>query len=475
MSIHRSARARRARRLRSATAVAPLALAFASCASSGRPADPARRWAPAPLAPARELAPRPQDERADVPELPVLDESAGIDAYLAYALSTNPGLAAAEHRWTAARERVAQAGALPDPRLTYRYFVEEVETRVGPQEQAIGISQSIPWPGELGRREDVADAEAAAAGARYERDATRLAFEIADAYVERFDLGRTIEIVRGNRDLVRNLESVARARYRAGTSTHPDVVRAQVELGRLEDRLATLEERERASRARLNAALHRAPDAPLPWPSALPPPGAVPDEVELREELLAHNPELRVLRQEAIAARAGVELARTGLRPDFGVQLEYIDTGDARTPGVADSGQDPLIAGLSLTLPIQRGAHRAAVREAEARLVATHLEHDRALDTTTARAVGALVELRDAERRTELYRATLLPKAEESLASITTAYSSGDASFSDVIDAQRVLLEFELEQLHATTDRARHEARLRLLVGRAGASSEDPR
>ena len=54
--------------------------------------------------------------------------------------------------------QTTQTGALPDPRLTYRYFVEEVETRVGPQRQAVGLSQTVPWPGRRAAREDALEA-----------------------------------------------------------------------------------------------------------------------------------------------------------------------------------------------------------------------------------------------------------------------------------------------------------------------------
>jgi hypothetical protein len=68
---------------------------------------------------------------SDTPKLPELTGSSGVSDYLAYAALNNAGLQAAFDRWKAALERVPQVKALPDPRFNYRYFIEEVETRVG--------------------------------------------------------------------------------------------------------------------------------------------------------------------------------------------------------------------------------------------------------------------------------------------------------------------------------------------------------
>ena len=65
--------------------------------------------------------------------LPTLNKESAISDYLAYAALNNPGLEAAFNRWKAALQKVPQGRSLPDPQFTYKYFIKEVETRVGPQ------------------------------------------------------------------------------------------------------------------------------------------------------------------------------------------------------------------------------------------------------------------------------------------------------------------------------------------------------
>ena len=82
-------------------------------------------------------------------QLPGLNEASGLNDYLAYAALNNPQLESAFNRWKAALEMVTPARTLPDPRFSYGYYIQEVETRVGPQEDSLGISQTFPWFGKL--------------------------------------------------------------------------------------------------------------------------------------------------------------------------------------------------------------------------------------------------------------------------------------------------------------------------------------
>ena len=78
-----------------------------------------------------------------------LPDGRNLRSLVDYALIHNPRINAARQAHLGTLQQVPQASALPDPKLSYRYFFEEVETRVGPQEYAVGISQALPWFGKL--------------------------------------------------------------------------------------------------------------------------------------------------------------------------------------------------------------------------------------------------------------------------------------------------------------------------------------
>jgi len=407
--------------------------------------------------------------------LPVLDENASLADYLRYAALNNPGLEAAWLRWKAALEKAPQVRALPDPRFTYRYFIERVETRVGPQRQSFGIAQTFPWLAKLRLRGDMAMEAAKAQRERYEAIKLALFFRVKDAYYEYFYLARAIDIVRENRNLLKYLEEVVRTRYKVAKAGYQDVIRAQVELGKVDDRLRTLEDLRDPLVARLNAALNRPIGAPLPWPRGEPAGHIAAADEQIFAWFREASPELKALDHEAARERHGISLARQAYFPDVTLGLDYIDTAGARMSNVSDSGKDPLVAMVSLNIPIWFGKYRAAEREARARRRSVLKTRADKANTLLAGIKLVLYKLRDAERKIDLYRDTLLPKAKQSLKATETAYRAGNATFSGLVDAQRVLLAFQLSYERAQADYNQRLAECEMLVGRgiprAGASA----
>ena len=135
-------------------------------------------------------------------EFPILGDESTLSDYLHYAALNNAGLRAAFARWKAALERIPQAGALADPRFTYAYYIEEVETRVGPQRQKFGLSQSFPWLGTLRHRKDAASQAAAAAERMVEDTKLRLFSRVAGVFCEYWYLARSIEVTEAHIQLV---------------------------------------------------------------------------------------------------------------------------------------------------------------------------------------------------------------------------------------------------------------------------------
>lgn len=446
----------------------PTTTSAAIAANAGSESFSEPQW----LAGARARA-RAQDE------LPHLDEQSPFKDYLVYAALENPGLKSAFQRWKTAMEKVPQVTALPDPMLTFGVFIEEVETRVGPQEWKASLSQRFPWFGKRHLKGQVAAEEANAAWFRYQARKLDLFHRVADAYAEYYYLKQAIEVTRENLSIVKRLEKVARTQYRTGATSHAVVIKAQVEMGKLEERLASLEDLRGPRSAKLNAALGRTTDATVPWPKALP---QRETEALSREKLMTWlkdaNPEVKALRAEVDSGEAAVELAGKRYYPDVTAGLSYIDTGSAVMPGADDSGKDPVALTLGVNLPIWRDSYRAGERQAQAKLRDTrHSLRDR-LNVLASDARLALYDVQDARRRIGLYKNTLVPKARQSLKANETAFRAGKMDFLSVLDSQRELLQFELSHQRALADHVEATARLEKLVGReltmpTGESSEE--
>ena len=397
---------------------------------------------------------------------PQLRSRAALDEFRLYAAAHNPGLRALYQRWQAQAERAPQVRALPEPRFTYTEYLRSVETRTGPQERSFALNQAFPWFGKLSLRGSIEEKKAAAAWQRFLGAQLALDHQLRATYADYFYLGRSVAVTRENLELLSRLEGVARGKFAAGAENHPDLIRLQVEIGRLEDRLKTLLDMKRPLQAKLNALLSRPAETEIAWPTEL-----SEDEFELDGEQLArlleeHNPELVALQDEIDSSDLKRDLAAKEYFPDVSLGIQTIATDSAVMPNTRDSGEDPWMVSFSVELPLWFSKYRAGEREAEANSFATRQKRNDATNRLVSEVELALYELRDAKRRAELYADTLTRKAEEALASTEASFQADSSDFLDLIDAERVLLEFQLSRERARADRLRAQAKLDRHLGR---------
>ncbi|MCK5558299.1 MAG: TolC family protein, partial [Candidatus Hydrogenedentes bacterium] len=325
--------------------------------------------------------------------------------------------------------------------------------------------QMFPWFGKLELRGNVALEAANAERQRYESAKLKLFYRVKKAYYEYYYLGRAISITEENIKLLGYFEAVARTKYTAGAPAHAAMIKAQVELGKLEDQLRTLRDVVRPVVAELNAALNRPTDASLPLPKAIAEEKVVFSNEQIFAWLKESNPELKAIDFMVAKEKAAVDLAKKDYFPDITVGLDYVETDSALMPGTKDSSKDPVVGMLSINVPIWREKYRAAEREAKARHEAFVKERSDRENSLVANLEMALYGFRDTGRKIDLYRDTLVPKAEQSLGVTQQAYEAGSVDFLDLIDAQRILLEFELSHERALANRAQRLAEIEMLVG----------
>jgi cobalt-zinc-cadmium efflux system outer membrane protein len=402
--------------------------------------------------------------RSAPPQVELADEPTLKD-YLADAALNNPGLKAAFNHWQAALEKIPQVRALPDPRFTFSYFIQEVETRVGPQRQKVGLMQSFPWFGKLRLQGDSALKMADAARQQYENLKLQLFYRVKESYYEYYYLARAQMVSDEHVQLLKYLEGVMRTRYQVGLALHADLIRIQVELDRLKERWESVRDLLQPIRAKLNAALNRPLGEPIPTPDRIPPLTLRFSREQLVGLLKTNNPHLKAMDHQAAAAQVGVKLAKKNFWPDFSLGLDYIITDETDMSGVPESGKDPIMAMVSIQLPLWHKKNRAAVNEADARYRAAQKQREERQNDLLSRLDMVYYRFREARRQVELYREALLPRARQSMNVSQSAFESGKVDFLNYIDSLRTLLAFELAYERAQADSAQRLAELEMLVG----------
>lgn len=244
------------------------------------------------------------------------DEASTLEGYLKQAQYSNPQLKAFEARYQAAMERIPLASALPDPVFSVTHFVEAVQTRTGPQENVFALSQRIPWFGKLSSREDIASAEAEALWYAYQNQQLMLARVVAVGYYEYAYVGKAIELTEQSFNLLAKLEPIVEEKVRAGGDINA-LLRLKVEMGKVEDQLATLRQRRVAQSARIRQLLALDSTLFMPWPDWEAPAIEVMDGPSLAMAIEENNPELEMLQRKISSAEARTRTGAYGELPRY--------------------------------------------------------------------------------------------------------------------------------------------------------------
>lgn len=401
-----------------------------------------------------------------------------VDEYIRYAMKNSVGLEAAFEDYRAATKRPEQVATLPNPNFQYGHFIESVETRVGPQKHTVGVAQSFPWFGTLQLRGEEANLEASAEFNRFLAKKNKLVFEINEAYSELAYAQAAEKVTSDSLQLVQSWEQVLQQRFRTGSGSHSDLIKVQVELGRLEVALAAARDAQTPLRVRLNSLLSREHSLPTPiatnflqHSNAADAKDAEDDTRDFFELIQSHNPELRMLHTLAEARRVGLALAEKKYYPDITLGINYVAVGDRDVPG---GGDDALLGTVSLSLPVFLSKNRAAVAEASARSRGLKQRIKEKEYSLRAELSRIRFNLRDSRRKISLYKDTLIPKTNESIEASYTAYQSGEANFLDVIDSEERLLEYRLALKRAQADLVLALSKLQMLAGGySGAQTEE--
>ena len=381
-----------------------------------------------------------------------------LQGLLAHARAQSPELSAMRQEADAAAQRVAPAGALPDPVLRVELMnINNVGTATPPSllpwkvgETRYTLMQSLPLWGKRGLRRDMAAADAMQADARSDATWIELAARIKTAYAEYYRVAGNERLTGEVLGLMARLEQLAQARYAGGLVSQSDAIRAQLEQSAMRTELLALEGERRQVRARLNGLLARDGAAALAEPEALRPLPLLgtADAGTLAERARGRNPLILAELARLDAAQKSRELTQRNRYPDL-------------TAGVSPSQVGARISTwgvmLEMNIPLQQDTRRSQEREAEALVAAARSRVEALTHQLLGELGGQLAGLDAAQRSAALVKSQLLPQSELSLQSALAAYENGKADFAVLLDGQRQIRRARQELLKVQV-----EAQLRL-------------
>ncbi len=383
-------------------------------------------------------------------------------------LAANPTLESARQSVRAAAARVRQAGPLPDPMIELGLAPLSLGSRDARLGYEVSVSQELPWFGKRGLERDVASAEAEAARADYEGMRRDLALSAATLYEQYYVATRALEINEHHALLMRQMRDAALAQLEIGRGSTQDSLRAEVELGQLEQETIALQSEREIGVAQMNELLHRAPESALPAPSQslTLPSVALDSDAAIEREARANRPEIAAAKQRARAAQTRAERAARDAYPDFTLSTSY--------NSMWDMPEHRWMIGVGFSLPIQAERRAGERDEANALHAQYQSESERASDKATSEAFIAARRVREASTRLHLFDDRLLPLARKQVEAARVAFTTSQTSLSELISAEKSLRDTELERERTLAQAELRRAELEHALGRTpGASNAE--
>jgi outer membrane protein TolC len=375
----------------------------------------------------------------------------------------NPQVNAARSAARASEARVPGSRRPPDPQMQIglmNYSIPSFAPMPGIGMAQLQVMQMLPLGGKLGLAGVVAQGRASASQHRVADVVWDVRGKAAMAFYDRYLTDRSLDIDRETVRLLQDIEHVAATMYRVGEGRQADVLRAQVEIARMIEDTVRMRTMQTIMIARLNALVNSDVET-LPRTVVLPTfPDTLPGIGWLDSLASINRPMIKAAVDELSSATAAVRLAKKEIWPDVQVGLQYAQQGGEM--GVERMAS--LMLGASVPLFARDKQYRMRDEAAAMRQMASDDLAAMRLDTR-ARVAEAHATLTQARKLAALYRTTILPQAEATVASAFAAYRVGRVDFMTLLDARMAVNKYrkDLERLHAEEGKA--WADLEMLTG----------
>ncbi|HSC98588.1 MAG TPA: TolC family protein [Casimicrobiaceae bacterium] len=360
---------------------------------------------------------------------------------------------AARARTRAGEARPAIVSALSDPMLSPS--LDHLPFMLNGADFSVAIEQQIPLSGIRGHRRASSLADVDRLRAEANRTTLDVGIEAANAYLMLQERRRTAALLDEQLAFARSVVSAANARYASGTAPQSDVLRAEVEVARLEATARALVGEVRGAEAMLNTSLALDADTSVPPLTPLTLAQPIPAWSSIRSALTS-RPELAAGRAEIARAEAEVQVMRDMFRP-----MATIRTGPSYT--MAEGRGWMAMVGLSL--PIWRSKLKAGVAEAEAMRAMSEADLRAMTRMIEGDAAAAISQLQAARDRQSALTTDVLPRARMAIEPAVASYGAGQLPLVSVIEAIQALWGIQSDLISADTQLGLAWARLGRAIG----------
>lgn len=363
-----------------------------------------------------------------------------LDDYFKIAAENNPGLLAKYKIFEASMQKASQVSSLPDPTLSFGYFISPVETRVGPQRAKFSLTQMFPWFGTLSAQGDAVSFLAEAQYQAFLDEQNKLYYQVAAAYYPLYELNKWIDIESENAAILSSYKGIATVKFQNGKSSMVDVLRVDMMLNDARTNLSVLEQQKKPFTTRFNNLLNRDESEPV----------MVTDTLFIgvllldyrKDSLLVTSPILEELDLKIKASEASEFAVKKQGMPKMGIGLDYVIVDERSDMVIPENGQDVFMPMVSVSLPIFRGKYKSATREAQLMQESFSLQKEEVANRLTSTYEMSWFEIQKQREFILLYEQQI-KESEQSLNLLFSAYSNSGSDFEEVLRMQQIVLKYK--------------------------------
>ncbi len=392
-------------------------------------------------------------------------ETLSLDDAVNIALAAeDPTVARFEARAAALDDRAVADSQLPDPKLNLGFlnwptnsfrYTQEPMTRI-----QIGVKQDFPRGKTLSLTRKRRQAEAQAERAKFQLQERRIVLDTRTKWLELYYWLGARDKVADSRQAVSELTEIAISVFATGRQTSHDVLRAELELSLLDDRVIDVERRIEMVRADLLRLIGEDARKPLPVPEA----GsrgfalAMPSPPDVLRERLSVHPSVRVEDAHITARERDIDIARQQYKPGWSANVGYGARGGDRA--------DFASVGIALDIPLftdKRQDRRLAAAKRQRQ--AARLDRDARLLGLNEMLDRSFADWSRLGERIELYEKAVVLRAANATEAALGAYRSGVSDFAELIRSRLAELDVDMKLLRLIVDHGQAQAKLLYLAG----------
>ncbi len=354
---------------------------------------------------------------------------------------------------------------LPDPKLRLGASNLPVDTfalgQEGMTQLKVGIQQSFPAGDTLEIKQQQSKFLSSSALALASDAELKILRDVRETYLNLYYEISAHQIILETKNLFSDLVTITESIYAAGRASQQDVVLANLELARLDDRITKIQAREEGYRATLAQWIGDPAwnSISLQFP-ALP---ALHENVDLNQVIPQH-PLIRSESARVDANKQMIEMAKQEYKPGFSAFVDY-GYRSGQNPDNTDR-VDFLTAMVTMDIPLftENRQDKKVSANVQKTAAAQHSKDDKLRRLKQYYEKNYYLWQRLGEREA-LYTKSLLTSARNNTATALTAYQSGVSEFNTLMRAEITELDVRLEDLRVRVDRAVAQARLLYITG----------